>query len=251
MWSLGMAPVQINTYDVMAKVIPLISLRVEGKLFYGHKIVLVTASPRFQSMLSSKLSDSTTPTVQINDIRYHIFQLVMQYLYSGGCTNLDVSKTDVLELMAAASFFQLEGLLRYTESRCSEMIDIDNVVAMYIHAKVYKSICSNWSISHTPHQLSSPLLQVYNANKLLEFCQGFLLQNMVALLTYDDSVKRLLFAKKIPNHDVLTGLLQALQQRIKERKSMGTCNFRQQLSSPAVSTSASAAASATSNSSNK
>ncbi|XP_075160334.1 ankyrin repeat and BTB/POZ domain-containing protein 2 isoform X2 [Haematobia irritans] len=198
--------------------------RVEGKIFYGHKIVLVTASPRFQSMLSSKLSDSSTPTVQINDIRYHIFQLVMQYLYSGGGTNLDVSKTDVLELMAAASFFQLEGLLRYTESRCSEMIDIDNVVAMYIHAKVY------------------------NANKLLEFCQGFLLQNMVALLTYDDSVKRLLFAKKIPNHDVLSGLLQALQQRIKERKSMGPCSFRQQLSTPTVTSSSAAAASATNSS---
>uniref|UniRef100_A0A1I8NA82 BTB domain-containing protein n=2 Tax=Musca domestica TaxID=7370 RepID=A0A1I8NA82_MUSDO len=195
--------------------------RVEGKLFYGHKIVLVTASPRFQSMLSSKLSENSTPTVQINDIRYHIFQLVMQYLYSGGCTSLDVLKTDVLELMAAASFFQLEGLLRYTESRCSEMIDIDNVVAMYIHAKVY------------------------NANKLLEFCQGFLLQNMVALLTYDDSVKRLLFAKKIPNHDVLIGLLQALQQRIKERKSMGPCNFRQQLSSPSVSATSASAAGAT------
>jgi len=52
----------------------------------------------------------------------------------------------------------------------------------------------------------------------MEFCQGFLLQNMVALLTYDDSVKRLLFAKKIPNHDVLTGLLQTLQTRIKSRQ---------------------------------
>lgn len=41
---------------------------------------------------------------------------------------------------------------------------------------------------------------------------------MVALLTYDDSVKRLLFAKKIPNHDVLAGLLQTLQQRLKTRK---------------------------------
>lgn len=49
--------------------------RVEGKIFYGHKIVLVTASPRFQSMLSSKLSEGNTPTVQINDIRYHIFQV--------------------------------------------------------------------------------------------------------------------------------------------------------------------------------
>lgn len=62
------------------------------------------------------------------------------------------------------------------------------------------------------------LFQVYNANRLLEFCQCFLLQNMVALLTYDDSVKRLLFAKKIPNHDVLAGLLQTLQNRLKARK---------------------------------
>lgn len=43
---------------------------------------------------------------------------------------------------------------------------------------------------------------------------------MVALLTYDDSVKRLLFAKKIPNNDVLTGLLQTLQTRIKQRRSV-------------------------------
>jgi hypothetical protein len=52
----------------------------------------------------------------------------------------------------------------------------------------------------------------------MEYCQGFLLQNMVALLTYDDSVKRLLFAKKIPNHDVLSGLLTTLQHRIKTRR---------------------------------
>lgn len=55
--------------------------------------------------------------------------------------------------------------------------------------------------------------------QLLEYCQGFLLQNMVALLTYDDSVKRLLFAKKLPNHDVLAGLLLTLQARIKARRS--------------------------------
>lgn len=48
----------------------------EGKIFYGHKIVLVTASPRLQSLLSSKVSEGNgTPTVQINDIRYHIFEV--------------------------------------------------------------------------------------------------------------------------------------------------------------------------------
>lgn len=54
----------------------------------------------------------------------------------------------------------------------------------------------------------------------MEYCQGFLLQNMVALLTYDDSVKRLLFGKKLHNHDVLAGLLLTLQARIKGRNNV-------------------------------
>ncbi|XP_043268574.1 ankyrin repeat and BTB/POZ domain-containing protein 2 isoform X3 [Venturia canescens] len=171
-----------------------VQFRVEGRVFYGHKIVLVTSSPRFRNMLSSKLCEGNPPIVQINDIRYHIFQMVMEFLYHGGCATLKVNQSDVLELMAAANFFQLDGLLRFCEAQCSAMVDLDNIVSTYIHAKVY------------------------NAAQLLEYCQGFLLQNMVALMTYDDSVKRLLFAKKLPNHDVLAGLLLTLQARIKARR---------------------------------
>ncbi|XP_018326720.1 ankyrin repeat and BTB/POZ domain-containing protein 2 [Agrilus planipennis] len=178
-----------------------VTFRVEGRIFYAHKIVLVTASPRLRAMLSSKLCEGGTPTVQINDVRYHIFQIVMQFLYQGGCKDLEPAQEDILELMAAANFFQLDGLLRYCEARCAAMLALDNVVFMYIHAKVY------------------------NAMQLLEYCQGFLLQNMVALLTYDDSVKRLLFAKKLPNHDVLGGLLNTLQNRIKTRRSQGNTKF--------------------------
>ncbi|XP_059487328.1 ankyrin repeat and BTB/POZ domain-containing protein 2 isoform X2 [Neocloeon triangulifer] len=170
-----------------------VRFRVEGRLFFAHKIVLVTASPRFKSMLSSKFCEGSPPVVQINDIRYNIFQMVMQYLYNGGVDSLEVDQTDVLELMAAANFFQLDGLLRFCEAQCASLVDLDNIVSMYIHAKVY------------------------GAGQLLEFCQGFLLQNMVALLTYDDSVKRLLFGKKLHNHDVLAGLLLTLQARIRGR----------------------------------
>lgn len=48
---------------------------VEGRVFYAHKIVLVTSSPRFRGMLSSRLCEGNPPVVQINDIRYHIFQV--------------------------------------------------------------------------------------------------------------------------------------------------------------------------------
>lgn len=41
---------------------------------------------------------------------------------------------------------------------------------------------------------------------------------MVALLTYDDSVKRLLFGKRLPGHNVLGALLTTLQKRIESRK---------------------------------
>jgi len=149
----------------------------------------------------------------------------MEFLYHGGCTTLEVNQSDVLELMAAANFFQLDGLLRYCEAQCSTMVDLDNIVSMYIHAKVYfyNDVISHIGIVHLIFRLSINNiyfnLQVYNAAQLLEYCQGFLLQNMVALLTYDDSVKRLLFAKKLPNHDVLAGLLLTLQSRIKARRS--------------------------------
>lgn len=88
--------------------------------------------------------------------------------------------------------------------------------------KIIKNTAQN-AIIHTDLQSETTLpfcfhFKVYNASKLMEYCQGFLLQNMVALLTYDDSVKRLLFAKKIPNHDVLSGLLSTLQHRIKTRR---------------------------------
>ena len=171
-----------------------VQFRVEGRTFYAHKLVLVTASSRFASMLGSRFCEGSPPVLQINDIRYEIFHLVMVYLYNGGARSLhQVEAGDVLELMAAANFFQLPGLLRYCESRCSHLVDLDNIVSYYIHAKVY------------------------NATQLLAYCEGFLLQNMVALLTYDDSVKRLLFGKKLQNHDVLSGLLFTLQNRVKSR----------------------------------
>lgn len=58
-----------------------VTFRVEGRLFYAHKIVLVTASPRLRAMLSSKLCEGGLPTVQINDIRYHIFQVSNLFYY--------------------------------------------------------------------------------------------------------------------------------------------------------------------------
>ena len=48
-----------------------------------------------------------------------------------------------------ANFFQLPGLLHFCETTSARLVDLDNVVSYYIHAKVY------------------------NALRLLEFCECF------------------------------------------------------------------------------
>ncbi len=61
----------------------------------------------------------------------------MEYLYNGNCDCIrHIEADDVLELMAAANFFQLDGLLRFCESKCSQKLNIECIVSMYIHAKV-------------------------------------------------------------------------------------------------------------------
>lgn len=82
-----------------------------------------------------------------------LLQLVMQYLYNGGCETLQVEQSDVLELMAAANFFQLNGLLRYCEAQCSSMVDLDNIVSMYIHAKVIEVGSLYWTVYRLTVQL--------------------------------------------------------------------------------------------------
>jgi ankyrin repeat/BTB/POZ domain-containing protein 2 len=56
-----------------------VQFRVDGRTFYAHRLALVSASPRFRSMLSSRFSggdNAQQPVLQINDIRYEIFHLV-------------------------------------------------------------------------------------------------------------------------------------------------------------------------------
>ncbi|XP_070561185.1 ankyrin repeat and BTB/POZ domain-containing protein 2-like [Ptychodera flava] len=168
---------------------------VEGRPFYAHKIILVTASKRFKAMLSDKFCESGQPCIEVNDFRYHVFKIVMEYLYHGGTDNLVIDERDVLEVMAAANFFLLEGLQRYCEILCSKLLTFENVVKFYKHAKLY------------------------NARSLMEYCEGYFLANMPELLEKSDSFKKLVFNSKLQTYDVIQGLQHTLTHRVLQRQS--------------------------------
>uniref|UniRef100_A0A8C8ITK5 BTB domain-containing protein n=1 Tax=Oncorhynchus tshawytscha TaxID=74940 RepID=A0A8C8ITK5_ONCTS len=147
-----------------------VTFLVEGKPFYAHKVLLFTASGRSEHFSLS---------------------LVMQYLYCGGTEHLHIRNTEVMELLSAAKFFQLEALQRHCEIICSKNINTETCVEIYSHTKF----------------LDVPDLAVY--------IEGYFLKNMVVLIELEP-FKTLLYdtPPDSPATDVLLDLEKTLGIRI-------------------------------------
>uniref|UniRef100_H3D546 BTB (POZ) domain containing 11a n=1 Tax=Tetraodon nigroviridis TaxID=99883 RepID=H3D546_TETNG len=175
-----------------------VTFLVEGKPFYAHKVLLFTASARFKSLLQNRPAAENT-CIEISHVKYNIFHLVMQYLYCGGTESLHIRNTEVMELLSAAKFFQLEALQRHCEIICSKNITTETCVDLYKHARFL------------------------GASELTAFIEGYFLKNMVLLIELD-SFKQLLYEPPPPESpvsspgiysDILQDLEKTLAMRIR------------------------------------
>uniref|UniRef100_A0A671WA07 BTB (POZ) domain containing 11a n=1 Tax=Sparus aurata TaxID=8175 RepID=A0A671WA07_SPAAU len=175
-----------------------VTFLVEGKPFYAHKVLLFTASPRFKSLLQNRPAAENT-CIEISHVKYNIFHLVMQYLYCGGTDTLHIRNTEVMELLSAAKFFQLEALQRHCEIICSKNITTETCVDLYKHAKFL------------------------GASELTAFIEGYFLKNMVLLIELD-GFKQLLYEPPPPESpasspgiysDILVDLEKTLAIRVR------------------------------------
>ncbi|KAM4882678.1 ankyrin repeat- and BTB/POZ domain-containing protein 3 isoform 2-T2 [Thomomys bottae] len=167
-----------------------VTFLVEGRPFYAHKVLLFTASPRFKALLSSKPTNDST-CIEIGYVKYPIFQLVMQYLYYGGPESLLIKNNEIMELLSAAKFFQLEALQRHCEIICAKSVNTDNCVDIYNHAKFL------------------------GVTELSAYCEGYFLKNMMVLIE-NEAFKQLLYDKngEGTGQDVLQDLQRTLAIRI-------------------------------------
>ncbi|XP_060050335.1 ankyrin repeat and BTB/POZ domain-containing protein 3 isoform X2 [Erinaceus europaeus] len=167
-----------------------VTFLVEGRPFYAHKVLLFTASPRFKALLSSRPTNDST-CIEIGYVKYPIFQLVMQYLYYGGPESLLIKNNEIMELLSAAKFFQLEALQRHCEIICAKGINTDNCVDIYNHAKFL------------------------GVTELSAYCEGYFLKNMMVLIE-NEAFKQLLYDKngEGTGQDVLQDLQRTLAIRI-------------------------------------
>uniref|UniRef100_A0A8C7DVT0 Ankyrin repeat and BTB/POZ domain-containing protein 2 n=1 Tax=Naja naja TaxID=35670 RepID=A0A8C7DVT0_NAJNA len=92
-------PARLDPHFLNNKDMSDVTFQVEGKLFYAHKVLLVTASNKFKTLMINKTGHDSqgNKIVEISDMRYNIFKMLMQYLYYGGTEAMEIPIADILE----------------------------------------------------------------------------------------------------------------------------------------------------------
>ncbi|XP_068177861.1 ankyrin repeat and BTB/POZ domain-containing protein 2-like [Antennarius striatus] len=171
-----------------------VTFLVDGRPFYAHRVLLLSASDRFRQMLSGAPDD----IIHISHMTYSTFQMMMESLYCGGTEGPTVSHADAMKLLPLASFFQLRVLIRCCEVKLSGHLTLENAVSVYQTAKRH------------------------GAAELCRFCEGFFLKNMEWLLE-QDRFHRLLMGgarqEAEPQDGGPPGLLEVLETTLIQRVS--------------------------------
>lgn len=109
---------------------------VEGKQFYAHRICLLASSDAFRAMFDGGYKEKNAKDVEIPNIRWNVFELMMRFIYTG---NVDVSVDIAQDLLRAADQYLLEGLKRLCEYSIAQIISVENIMLMYELSEAYNA----------------------------------------------------------------------------------------------------------------
>ncbi|KAL2948565.1 hypothetical protein AAZX31_20G131300 [Glycine max] len=114
-----------------------VTFLVEGKRFYAHRICLLASSDAFRAMFDGGYTEKEARDIEIPNIRWEVFELMMRFVY---CGSVDVTLDIALDLLRAANQYLLEGLKRLCEYTIAQDISPENVSSMYELSEAFNAI---------------------------------------------------------------------------------------------------------------
>ncbi|GKV38512.1 hypothetical protein SLEP1_g46423 [Rubroshorea leprosula] len=119
-----------------------VTFLVEGRRFYAHRICLLASSDAFRAMFDGGYREKDARDIEIPNIRWEVFELMMRFIYTG---SVDVTLDIAQDLLRAADQYLLEGLKRLCEYAIAQDISLENVSSMYELSEAFNAI----SLRHT------------------------------------------------------------------------------------------------------
>ncbi|KAH9624069.1 hypothetical protein KSS87_018208 [Heliosperma pusillum] len=105
-----------------------VTFLVEGRRFYAHRIFLLASSDAFRAMFDGGYREKDVKDIEIPNIQWNVFQLMMRYIYT---SSVNVSLDIAQDLLRAADQYLLEGLKRLCECTIAQVVSVENVTFMY------------------------------------------------------------------------------------------------------------------------
>ncbi|KAF9673910.1 hypothetical protein SADUNF_Sadunf10G0073000 [Salix dunnii] len=114
-----------------------VTFLVEGRRFYAHRICLLASSDAFRAMFDGGYREKDARDIEIPNIRWEVFELMMRFIYTG---SVDVTLGISQDLLRAADQYLLEGLKRLCEYTIAQDITLENIANMYELSEAFHAI---------------------------------------------------------------------------------------------------------------
>lgn len=173
--------------------------QVNGKMFYGHKVILALRSYYFQALLYGGLRESLENRVDIDDTEPHIFQLLFNYCYTGVIESTDLELNTIFKLLEVADKYGFTELQKDLIRGISSSLTIDNILiclteAHYFNLTELKESALNFIDKHALQVVNKKEFKDVSRDLVEEMClrDSFYLREtelLDALLSYVEEIK--------------------------------------------------------------
>lgn len=109
-------------------------VRLEGREFHAHKVILIACCPYFEAMFLSGMSESRQKVVNLQGVHPDAFHAILGFFYTGKIT---ISKENVQIILSAASIFQLEDLKTACANFLTKQLAPCNCLGIRAFAQAY------------------------------------------------------------------------------------------------------------------
>ena len=110
-----------------------------GKVFSCHKYFVSARSPVFKTMFETKMKESESGKVIIEDIKPEIMSEMLHFMYTGSLAKETVTTEVAIELLHAADKYQLEALKDICQDKIRSVLDEENAIEFLILGEMYQA----------------------------------------------------------------------------------------------------------------
>ncbi|XP_074636237.1 kelch-like protein 12 [Acropora palmata] len=111
-----------------------VTLKVEGKEFCAHRVVLSASSDYFSAMFTGDLEESHQPVVELQGLDPDTMQFLLDFVYT---ESIQVSVENVQALLPAACLLQLEGVQKACCRFLEQQLDPSNCLGIRLFAETH------------------------------------------------------------------------------------------------------------------